>query len=120
MGSEVTTIDKVEKPSYNVPKNKSEKSIIWEPAELYMTQERNYERDSLILACNPMIDNNPQVLVNNVDKMYLDEYSNCQANEKGYFQRKQNDKNCQVTIRNENRIQGWEIEIKTSANNEKN
>ena len=92
VGFEVTTIDTVEQPSYNVPINKYEKSIIWEPAELYMMPERNYERDSLILAWNPMKDNDPQVLVNNADKMYLDEDSNGQANEQGYFPRKQNDK----------------------------
>ena len=88
VGSEVTTIDKVEKTSYNVPKNKSEKSIIWDPTELYMMPERNSERDSLILAWNPMKDNDPQVLVNNVDKMYLDEDSNGQANEHMSFLRK--------------------------------
>ena len=37
-------------------------------------------------------DNDPQVLVNNVDKMYLDEDSNGQVNEQGCFPRKQNDK----------------------------
>ena len=49
VGSEVTPIDKAEQPSYNVPKNKSENSIIWEPVELYMMAEINYERDSLSL-----------------------------------------------------------------------
>ena len=53
----------------------------------------NSERDSLDLAWNPMTDNDPQVLVNNADKMYLDEDSNGQANEQGSFPRKQNDKN---------------------------
>lgn len=90
--SEVTPVDKAEQPSYNVPKNKSEKSIIWEPAELYMMPERNSERDSLTLAWNPMTDNDPQVLVNDADKMYLDEDSNGQANEQGSLPRKQNDK----------------------------
>ena len=66
MGSKVTRVHKVEQPSYNVPKNKYEKSIMWEPAELYMIPERNYERDSLSLAWNPMTDNDRLVLVNNV------------------------------------------------------
>ena len=92
MGSKVTAIDKDEQTSYNVPKNKSEKSIISEPAELYMMPEINYERDSLSIAWNPMIDNNPRVLVNNADKMYLDEDSNGQANEQGSLPRKQNEK----------------------------
>lgn len=90
--SELTPIDKAEQPSYNVPKNKSETSIIWEPAELFMMPERNSERDSLSLSWNPVTDNDPQVLVNNADKMYLDEDSNSQVNEQGSMPRKQNDK----------------------------
>ena len=46
-----------------------------------MMPERNSERDFLSLAWNPMTDNNSQVLVNNADKMYLDEDSNGQVNE---------------------------------------
>ena len=92
VGSEVTPIDKTEQPPYNIPKNKYEKSIIQEPVELYMMPERNYERDSLILAWNHMADNDPQFLVNNADKMYLDEDSNGHTNAQGYFPRKQNDK----------------------------
>ena len=57
-----------------------------------MMLERNNERDSLSLGWNPMTDNDPQVLVNNVDKMYLYEDSNGQANEQGSLPRKQNDK----------------------------
>ena len=41
-----------------------------------MMPEINYERDSLSIAWNPMTYNNPRVLVNNADKMYLDEDSN--------------------------------------------
>ena len=59
VGSEVTPIDKAEQPSYNFPQKKSEKSIISEPAELYMMPEINYERDFLSIAWNPMTDNNP-------------------------------------------------------------
>ena len=70
--SGVTPIDKDEQPSYNVLKNKSEKSIIQKSVELYTKPKRNYERDSLSLAWNPMTDNDPQVLVKNDDKMYLD------------------------------------------------
>ena len=89
---EVTSIDKAEPRSYNVPKNKSEKYIIWDPAKLYMIPERNSKRESLSLSWNPMTDNDPQFLVNNVDKMYLYEDSNGQANEQGSLPRKQNDK----------------------------
>ena len=92
VGYEVTPVDKDEQPSYNVPKNKSEQSIIWEPAELYMMLERNYERDSLSLAWNPLTDKDPQFLVNNANKMYLDEDSNGQVNEQGSLLRKQNNK----------------------------
>lgn len=92
MDSEVTPIDKVEHPSYNVLKNKSETSILWEPAELFMIPERNSERDSISKAWNPVIDNDPQVLVNNADKIYLDEDCNGQVNEQGSLSRKQNDK----------------------------
>ena len=53
-----------------------------------MMLERISERDSLDLAWNPVTDNDPQVLVNNVDKMYLDEDSNGQENEQGTFPRK--------------------------------
>ena len=56
-----------------------------------MMLERNYERDSLSLGWNPMTENDPQVLVNNADKMHIDEDSNGQANEQGSFPRKQND-----------------------------
>ena len=55
-----------------------------------MMPERNFERDFLSPAWNP-IDNDPQVLVNNADKMHIDEDSNGQANEQGSFPRKQND-----------------------------
>ena len=92
VGYEVTPIDQDEQPSYNVPKNKFEKSIIQDPNELYMMPKRNYERESLSLAWNLMIDKDPQVLVNNADKMYLDRDSNGQENEQRYFPRKQNDK----------------------------
>ena len=57
-----------------------------------MIPKRNYERDSLSIAWNHMTYNDPQVLVNNADKMYLDEDSNGQVNEQGCFPRKQNDK----------------------------
>ena len=92
VGSEVTAIDKTEQPPYNIPKNKYEKSIIQEPVELYMMPERNYERDSLTLAWNPITYKDPQFLVNNANKMYLDEDSNGQENEQGSLGRKQNDK----------------------------
>ena len=39
-----------------------------------------------------MTDNDPQVLVKNADKMYLDEDSNVHTNAQGSFPRKQNDK----------------------------
>ena len=57
-----------------------------------MMLDRNPERDSLSLEGNHMTNNDPQFLVNNVDKMYLDEDSNGQANEQGSLPRKQNDK----------------------------
>ena len=57
-----------------------------------MMPERNSERDSLSLAWNPMTYNDPNVLVNNADKMYLEEEANGQANEQGSLPRKQNDK----------------------------
>ena len=36
-----------------------------------MIRENFFERDSLSLAWNPVTDNDPQVLVNNVDKIIL-------------------------------------------------
>lgn len=92
MDSEATPVEKVKHLSYNKPKNKSETSILWEPAELFMIPERNSERDSIRQAWNPVTDNDPQVLVNNADNMYLDEDCNGQVNELGSLPRKQNDK----------------------------
>lgn len=92
MDSELTPIDKAEHPSYNIPKNKSETSVLWEPAELFMIPERNSERDSISQAWNPVTDNDPQDLVNSADKMYLDEDCNGQVNQQGSLPRKQNDK----------------------------
>ena len=57
-----------------------------------MIPERNSERDSLSLAWNPMTNNDPHVLVNNANKMYLHEDSNGQENEQGSLTRKKNDK----------------------------
>lgn len=79
MDSELTPIDKAEHPFPNVPENKSETSIIQEPAQLFMVPERNSEKDSL---CDPVTDND----------MYLDENCNGQVNEQGSLPRKQNDK----------------------------
>nr|ABR17457.1 unknown [Picea sitchensis] len=92
MDSELTPIDKGEHPSYNVAENKSETSILWKPTKLFMIPEIISEKDSLCLACNPVRDNDPQVLVNGADKMYLDEDRNVQVNEQGSLLRKQNDK----------------------------
>ncbi|KAH9290513.1 hypothetical protein KI387_034630 [Taxus chinensis] len=89
MDSELPFIDKGQSSSNDAPQNKSETSISWEPADLFMVPERNSERDSLGQSWNPAIDNDIQELVNIVDHKYPEAELNGDVSEEEILKKKQ-------------------------------
>lgn len=93
MDSELPSIGKGDCSSNDVPKNNSETSISWEPADLLMVPERNTERDSLGQSWHPAIDNDIQDLVSIVDQKYPDADLNGDVGEKGILKINQSNAN---------------------------
>ncbi|GLJ36265.1 hypothetical protein SUGI_0728040 [Cryptomeria japonica] len=93
MDFELPPIVKGDCSSNDVPKNKPETSISWEPADLLMVPERNTERDSLGQSWHPAIDNDIQELVNIVDQKYPDADLNSDVGEKGILKQNQSNSN---------------------------